>query len=191
LVIKGWKSDNLLALELSHASSRLMPSVPQVNRLELPLERCQLRNNESDYNLKKINPSVIVLWSVFYLEEMQYLSALGEQPMIQLDPLDRQFAQAHWLMLLVAEVLVEEEVLIEGEMVLATSGFLVKKGMMPHESIALDEEEKAVLSSDVLVVTWCSWVFSLDLTGLGASALALVLRFLLVCQSAVVTSKIS
>jgi len=52
---------------------------------------------------------------------------------------------------LVAEVLVEEE------MVLAVSGFLVKRGTIPHESVTLDEEEKAVLSSSVLVATWCSW----------------------------------
>jgi len=53
--------------------------------------------------------------------------------------------------LLVVEVLVEEEVLIEGEMVLAVSGFLVKRGTM--ESAILDEEEKAVLSFGALVAT--------------------------------------
>jgi len=37
------------------------------------------------------------------------------------------------------------------------SRFLVKRGMIPHESATLDEEEKMVLSSDALVVTWCSW----------------------------------
>ena len=47
--------------------------------------------------------------------------------------------------------------LIEEELVLAESGLLVKKGTIPHESVTLDEEEKAVLSSDVLLVTWCSW----------------------------------
>jgi len=31
------------------------------------------------------------------------------------------------------------EVLIEEEMVLAVSGFLVKRGMIPHESATLDE----------------------------------------------------
>jgi len=31
------------------------------------------------------------------------------------------------------------------------SGFLEKRGMIPHESVILDEEEKAVLSSGVLV----------------------------------------
>ena len=64
-----------------------------------------------------------------------------------MDPLDRQSAQAHRLMFLVAEVLIEEE------MVLAVSGFLVKRGTIPHESVTLDEEEKAVLSSGVLVAT--------------------------------------
>jgi hypothetical protein len=53
--------------------------------------------------------------------------------------------------LLVAEVLVEEG------MVLSVSGFLVKRGMIPHESVTLDEEEKMVLSSGALVATWCSW----------------------------------
>jgi len=48
---------------------------------------------------------------------------------------------------LVAEVLVEEE------MVLAASRFLVKRGTIPHESATLDEKEKAVLFSGVLVVT--------------------------------------
>ena len=60
-------------------------------------------------------------------------------------------------MLLVAKVLVEEEVLIEGVMVLVASGFLVKTETIPHESVTPNEEEKAVLSSDILVVTWCSW----------------------------------
>jgi len=52
--------------------------------------------------------------------------------------------------LLVAEVLVEEG------MVLIVSGFLVKRGTIPHESATLDEEEKMVLFSDALVVTWYS-----------------------------------
>jgi len=43
------------------------------------------------------------------------------------------------------------EVLIEEEMVLVASGFLVKRGMIPHDSATLDEKEKAVLSSGVLV----------------------------------------
>ena len=55
------------------------------------------------------------------------------------------------MVLLVAEVLVEEGT------VLAVSGFLVKKGTIPHESTMLDEEEKMVLSSSALAMTWCSW----------------------------------
>ena len=66
--------------------------------------------------------------------------------MIRLDPPDRQFAQARRLMIPVAEVLIEEK------MVLVVSRFLVKRGMIPHESVTLDEEEKAELSSGVLVV---------------------------------------
>ena len=50
-------------------------------------------------------------------------------------------------MLLVAEVLVE------GETVLAMSGLLVKRGMIPHESTMLDEEEEMVLSSSALATT--------------------------------------
>ena len=64
-----------------------------------------------------------------------------------MDPLDRQSAQAHRLVFIVAKVLIEEG------MVLAVSRFLVKRGTIPHESATLDEEEKAVLSSGVLVAT--------------------------------------
>jgi len=53
--------------------------------------------------------------------------------------------------LLVAGALVEEET------ILAVCGFLVKKGMIPHGSATLDEEEKMVLSSGALVATWWSW----------------------------------
>ena len=42
-------------------------------------------------------------------------------------------------------------------MVLAVSELLVKKGMIPHESVTLDEEEEAMLSSDILLATWCFW----------------------------------
>ena len=64
-----------------------------------------------------------------------------------MDPPDRQSDQAHLLVILMAGVLVEEET------VLAVSRFLVKKGTIPHESATLDEEEeKAVLSSNVLVL---------------------------------------
>jgi len=45
------------------------------------------------------------------------------------------------------------EVLIEEGTVLAVSRFLVKRGMIPHESVTLDEEEKMVLSSGALVAT--------------------------------------
>ena len=68
-----------------------------------------------------------------------------ETTMIRLDPLDRQSAQAHRLMFLVAEMLIEEE------MVLVVSRFLVKREMIPRESATLDEEEKAVLSFGILV----------------------------------------
>jgi len=64
-----------------------------------------------------------------------------------------QSAQAHRLVLLVAEVLVEEKVLIEEKMVLVASGFLAKRETIPHESAILDEEEKVVLSSGALVAT--------------------------------------
>jgi len=43
----------------------------------------------------------------------------------------------------------------EVEMVLSTSGFLEKKGMIPLESVTLGEEE-ALLFSDALLVTWYS-----------------------------------
>jgi len=55
-------------------------------------------------------------------------------------------------MFLVAEVLL----VVEVAMVLAESGLLVKKGTIPHESVTLDVEEKALLSSNALLVTWCS-----------------------------------
>jgi len=82
-----------------------------------------------------------------YLEGMQCLSVPKRLPMIRLDLLDQQSAQVHRLVLLVAEVLIEEE------MVLAVSEFLVKRGTIPRELATLDEEEKAVLSSGVLVAT--------------------------------------
>ena len=90
-----------------------------------------------------------ILQTVLYLEGVPCLLVLEEQPMICSDQLDRQFAQAHRLVLLVAEVLVKEGT------VLAVSGFLVKKVMTPHGSVMLDEEEKMVLSFGVLAVTWC------------------------------------
>ena len=57
------------------------------------------------------------------------------------------------MMFLVAEVLL----VVEVEIVLAESGLLVKKGMILHELVTLGEEEKVLLSSDALLVTWCSW----------------------------------
>ena len=68
-----------------------------------------------------------------------------------MDRPDRQSAQVHRLAFL------EAEVLIEVELVLDESGLLVKKGTIPHESVTLDEEEEALLSSDVLLAIWCSW----------------------------------
>ena len=56
-------------------------------------------------------------------------------------------------MFLVAEVLL----VVKVETVVAVSKLLVKKEKILHESVTLDEEEKAVLSSDILLVTWCSW----------------------------------
>ena len=67
--------------------------------------------------------------------------------MIHSNQLDRQSAQIHRLVLLVAEVLIEEG------MVLAVFRFLVKRGMILCESVTLDEEEKMVLSSGALVAT--------------------------------------
>jgi len=99
----------------------------------------------------KINSSVIILWSVLYLEGVQSLFVLEEQPMTCSDQLDWQSALVHRLVFLVAEVL------FEGETVLAVSGFLVKKGIIPHGSATLDEEEKMVLSSSASVATWYSW----------------------------------
>ena len=52
-------------------------------------------------------------------------------------------------MSLLAEVLLVAEV----ETVLVVSELLVKKGTIPHESVTLEEEEEAMLSSDALLVT--------------------------------------
>jgi len=53
------------------------------------------------------------------------------------------------LISLLAEVLLAAEV----EMVLVVSELLAKKEMIPHESVTLEEEEEAMLSSDALLVT--------------------------------------
>jgi len=45
----------------------------------------------------------------------------------------------------------------EVETVLAVSEHLAKKETIPHESVTLEEEEEAMLSSGVLLVTWCFW----------------------------------
>jgi len=67
--------------------------------------------------------------------------------MIRLDPLDQQSAHVHRLVLLVVQVLIEKGT------ALAVFEFLVKRGTIPHESVTLDEEEKAVLSSGALIAT--------------------------------------
>ena len=53
-------------------------------------------------------------------------------------------------------LVVEAFLVVEMETVLAESGLLVKKGTIPPESATLGEGEKVLLSSDVLLVTWCS-----------------------------------
>jgi len=56
-------------------------------------------------------------------------------------------------MSLLAEVLLAAEV----ETMLDVSERLVNKGTTPHESVTLDEEEEALLSFGVLLMTWCFW----------------------------------
>ena len=59
-------------------------------------------------------------------------------------------------------------------MVLAASGFLEKKVMIPLASVTLGEEE-ASLFSDALLVTWYSWgPFLFTWLDWGASAVILV-----------------
>jgi len=45
----------------------------------------------------------------------------------------------------------------EVETVVTVSGHLVTKEMIPRESATLEEGKTMVLSSNVLLVTWCSW----------------------------------
>jgi len=45
----------------------------------------------------------------------------------------------------------------EVETVLVVSELLVKKRMIPHESVTLEEGEEVMLSFDALLVTWYSW----------------------------------
>jgi len=69
-------------------------------------------------------------------------------------PLDRQSAQVHQLISLLAEVLLVAEV----KMALAVSELLAKKETIPCESATLEEEEEeAMSSSSVSLVTWYSW----------------------------------
>ena len=81
--------------------------------------------------------------------------------MICSDRLDRQSAQTHRLVLLVAEVLVEVE------MVLVVSGFLVKKGMIPHESVILDGGRRRCCSLALRLRLGALGSFSLGLARLG------------------------
>jgi len=68
---------------------------------------------------------------------------------------------------LLGEVLSAEVLLVaEVETVLVVSELLVKKGMIPLESVTLGEEE-ALLFSDASLVTWYSWDLSRCLAGLG------------------------
>jgi len=68
-------------------------------------------------------------------------------------PLDRQSAEVQQLISLLAVVLLVAEV----KMALAVSELLAKKETIPHESATLEEEEEAMLSCGVLLVTWYSW----------------------------------
>ena len=72
------------------------------------------------------------------------------------DQPDRQRVQRHRLVLLAVGVLVGEE------KVLLVSGFQLKKGMMLHGSVMLNEEENMVLL----------WHFGCDLVLLGPFLLA-------------------
>jgi len=75
-------------------------------------------------------------------------------------------------MSLLAEVLRAAEV----EMVLVASELLVNKGMIPHESVTLEEEEEeALLSSRFACDLVLLGPFLLTLLDWGSSALALVL----------------
>jgi len=53
--------------------------------------------------------------------------------------------------------LAEVLLVVEVEMALAMSELLAKKETIPHESATLEEEEEAMVSSSILLVTWCSW----------------------------------
>jgi len=70
-----------------------------------------------------------------------------------IEPTGSVVAHVHRLISLLAEVLLAAEV----EMVFVVSELLLRKGTIPHESVTLKEEEEALLSSGVLLVTWCFW----------------------------------
>jgi len=68
-------------------------------------------------------------------------------------PLDWQSPQVQWLISLLAEVLLVAKV----KMALAVSELLAKKETIPRESATLEEEDEAMPSSGVSLVTWYSW----------------------------------
>ena len=160
--------------------------VPQVDRLELPMEWCQLKNIWWVLQVKrKKNHRQIILWTEPYLEEVQCLSGLKRLPTIWLIPLDRRSSQVHRLISLLVEVLLVAGV----EMALAVSELLAKKEMIPHESTTLEEEEEAMLSFGVLLVTWYSWgLFSWLGQNGGHRHLS---QSLLICQFADIVTKVS
>jgi len=46
---------------------------------------------------------------------------------------------------------------VEVKMALVVFEPLVKKGMIPHESVTSEEGEEVMLSSNASLVTWYSW----------------------------------
>ena len=103
---------------------------------------------------------MIVLWIVLYLEGERCLSVEKKLPMAWLD---RQFAQAHRLVLLEAEVLP----VVEVKMVLAVSGLLVKRGRFHVNRRHWRRRRRWCC-----LLAFCLWLgalgaFSLDLVGLG------------------------
>ena len=68
---------------------------------------------------------------------------------------------------------------------------LVKKGTIPQESVTLGEEEKALVTSDVLLVTWCSWGLFSWLGWIGGHRhLSWYFWSLPICQFADTTTKV-
>ena len=127
---------NLLVLEQFLASRMEIWLVPRLGQLELPWEYLQLKLLRVMTVFVK-GPSVMILWSVFYLEAGWRLSAQEERPMMCLSQLDRWPAQRHWPDLLESGALDEAE----------------KTGLLG--SRALDEAEKMVLFSVALAGFWC------------------------------------